>query len=59
MLQVREQEVLAGPQIAHGGSRCIRAGTQLIDHLEEGDELSDRAHTSRAGYHSKHFNTGS
>lgn len=40
MLQVREQEVLAGPQIAHGGSRCVRAGTQLVDHLRE--ENNDR-----------------
>lgn len=33
MLQVREQEVLAGPQIAHSGSRCVWAGTKLVDHL--------------------------
>ena len=37
VLQVREQEVLAGPQIAHGGSRCVGAGTQLVDHLREED----------------------
>lgn len=37
MLQVREQEVLAGPQIAHGRSRCVWAGAQLVDHLREGD----------------------
>lgn len=37
VLQVREQEVLAGPQIAHSRSRCVWAGTQLVDHLREGD----------------------
>lgn len=41
MLQVREQEVLAGPQIAHGRSRCVWAGTQLVDHLREGDNDRD------------------
>lgn len=35
MLQVRVQEILTGPQIAHGGSRCICVGTQLVDHLGE------------------------
>lgn len=33
VLQVREEEVLAGPQVAHGGARRVRAGAQLIDHL--------------------------
>lgn len=39
MLQVRVQEILTGPQIAHGGSRCICVGTQLVDHLREPEEI--------------------
>lgn len=39
VLQMRKQEVLAGPQIAHGGSGCVWTGTQLVDHLQEEDEL--------------------
>lgn len=35
VLQVGEQEVLAGPQVAHGGPRGVRAGTQLVDDLGE------------------------
>lgn len=35
VLQMRKQEVLAGPQIAHGGSGCVWTGAQLVDHLEE------------------------
>lgn len=38
---MREQEVLAGPQIAHCGSRCVWAGTQLIDHLREEERVLD------------------
>lgn len=34
VLQVGEQEVLAGPQVAHGGSRCVGTGAQLVDHLK-------------------------
>lgn len=41
MLQVRVQEILTGPQIAHGGSRCICVGTQLVDHLREPEAIHD------------------
>lgn len=40
MLQVRVQEILTGPQIAHGGSRCICVGTQLVDHLREPEAIN-------------------
>lgn len=39
MLQVRVQEILTGPQIAHGGSRCICVGTELVDHLREQEAI--------------------
>lgn len=48
MLQVREQEVLTGPQITHGGSRCVWAGAQLVDHLREGDnKFMTRVHAHK------------
>lgn len=40
MLQVRVQEILTCPQIAHGGSRCICVGTQLVDHLREPEAVT-------------------
>lgn len=40
MLQVRVQEILTGPQIAHGRSRCICVGTQLVDHLREPEAIN-------------------
>lgn len=39
MLQVRVKKILTGPQIAHGGSRCIWVGTQLVDHLREREAM--------------------
>lgn len=35
VLQVWEQEILTGPQVAHCGSRCVWTSTQLVDHLRE------------------------
>lgn len=39
MLQVRKKEILACPQIAHGRSRCVWAGAQLVDHLRKQESV--------------------
>lgn len=49
MLQVRVQEILTGPQIAHGGPRCVRVGTELVDHLGETEVRNVFYYTP--GYH--------
>lgn len=50
MLQVRVQEILTGPQIAHRWSRCICVGTQLVDHLSGPDAINFISHTHTHRY---------